>query len=262
MKYFIDTEFIEGFHKPLFGKKRHFIDLISIGIVCEDGREYYAISNEFNSKDADKWVQDNVITPMYTQEIHGDRRNVVSDTNFHKYVGKSNKLIAEEIYRFVNPDLGFHVSAYNNSELGEGRRFDKHFTAHNVKDANEHFVAQPEFYGYYSAYDWVLFCSLFGRMIDLPAGFPMYCRDLKQMLDEKVEKMNELELTKVVYEKPNWEFTSPIPKPIIGLKEFSLSDKLKLLKNQDSYPKQENEHNALDDAKWNKKLYEFILNLK
>ena len=49
MKYFLDTEFIEGFHKPLFGKKRHFIDLISIGIVCEDGREYYAVSNEFNS---------------------------------------------------------------------------------------------------------------------------------------------------------------------------------------------------------------------
>ena len=48
MKYFIDCEFIEGFHKPLFGKRRHFIDLISIGIVCEDGREYYAISKEFD----------------------------------------------------------------------------------------------------------------------------------------------------------------------------------------------------------------------
>lgn len=32
MKYFLDTEFIEGFHKPLFGKRRHFIDLISIAI--------------------------------------------------------------------------------------------------------------------------------------------------------------------------------------------------------------------------------------
>ena len=56
MKYFIDTEFIEGFHKPLFGKRRHFIDLISIGIVAEDGREYYAISNGYRYKDADKWV--------------------------------------------------------------------------------------------------------------------------------------------------------------------------------------------------------------
>ena len=39
MKYFIDTEFIEGFHTPIFGKRRHFIDLISIAIVCEDGRK-------------------------------------------------------------------------------------------------------------------------------------------------------------------------------------------------------------------------------
>lgn len=45
MKYFIDTEFIEGFHKPMFGKRRHFIDLISIGIVSEDNRAFYFISS-------------------------------------------------------------------------------------------------------------------------------------------------------------------------------------------------------------------------
>lgn len=28
-----------------------------------------------------------------------------------------------------------------------------------------------------------------------------------------------------------------------------------------SYPKQENEHNALDDANWNFELYKFILKL-
>jgi len=68
MKYFIDTEFIEGFKKPLFGKSRHFIDLISIGIKCEDGREYYAVSNEFNSNDADQWVKDNVISKLYDED--------------------------------------------------------------------------------------------------------------------------------------------------------------------------------------------------
>lgn len=41
MKYFLDTEFHEGFNKPLFGKNRHFIDLISIGIVSSDNRKYY-----------------------------------------------------------------------------------------------------------------------------------------------------------------------------------------------------------------------------
>jgi len=41
----------------------------------------------------------------------------------------------------------------------------------------------PEFYGYYADHDWVVFCWIFGRMIDLPEHFPMYCIDLKQILD-------------------------------------------------------------------------------
>lgn len=42
---------------------------------------------------------------------------------------------------------------------------------------------KPEFWGYYSAYDWVVFCQIFGTMMDLPKGWPMYCRDLKQECD-------------------------------------------------------------------------------
>lgn len=46
-----------------------------------------------------------------------------------------------------------------------------------IKDDN------PEFWAYYADYDWVVFCWLFGRMIDLPKNFPMYCKDLKQEID-------------------------------------------------------------------------------
>jgi len=56
MKYFIDTEFVEGVQDIStpwlllkkrggglsIGKPKPTIDLISIGIVAEDGREYYA----------------------------------------------------------------------------------------------------------------------------------------------------------------------------------------------------------------------------
>lgn len=42
---------------------------------------------------------------------------------------------------------------------------------------------QPEFWGYYCDYDWVVFCRLFGTMQELPKGWPMYCRDLKQLAD-------------------------------------------------------------------------------
>ena len=69
----------------------------------------------------------------------------------------------------------------------------------------------PEFYAYYSAYDWVLLCQLYGTMMDLPKSWPMYCKDLKQIADEKGFD------------------TKQIPS--------------------------ENEHSAIDDARWNLKLF-------
>lgn len=44
---------------------------------------------------------------------------------------------------------------------------------------------KPEFWGYYCDYDWVVFCQLFGSMVALPKGFPMFCRDVKQVLVER-----------------------------------------------------------------------------
>ena len=52
MRYFFDTEFIED------GLT---IDLVSIGVVDEDGREYYAVSTEFDSGKAGRWVRSNVL---------------------------------------------------------------------------------------------------------------------------------------------------------------------------------------------------------
>lgn len=43
---------------------------------------------------------------------------------------------------------------------------------------------KPEFWAYYADYDWVCFCWLFGAMIDLPSNYPMFCRDLRQTMDE------------------------------------------------------------------------------
>jgi hypothetical protein len=187
MKYYIDTEFIEDFHKPLFGKRRHFIDLISIAIVCEDGRQYYAISNEFKTKDASDWVKKNVIAKLYDED--GFKLTPC---------WKSNAQIAQEIKQFV----------YDGCEAISVEEWGK--------------TQDIEFYGYYSDYDWVLFCSLFGTMITLPEGFPMFCLDLKQTIHEK---------------------------------EKVLGEKLKFKRG---YPIQVNEHSALDDARWNKNLHSFL----
>ncbi len=42
---------------------------------------------------------------------------------------------------------------------------------------------KPEFWAYYADYDWVALCQLYGTMMDLPKGWPMYCRDIKQWCD-------------------------------------------------------------------------------
>ena len=220
MKYFLDTEFIEGFHKPLFGKRRHFIDLISLGIVCEDGREYYAISNEFNAKDADEWVRMHVIAPLQDKRVgfyDSPRRKAES------LLYKSNVQIANDILAFVYPEI------FKNFKTAEKEFYQR--TRQYGWNGD-----QPEFYAYYADYDWVLFCSLFGRMIDLPNGFPMYCRDLKQMADEKISAS---EVRSIGYDAA-----------------------VKRLKLKPGYPGQSNEHNALADAKWNKQLYLWLTDIK
>jgi hypothetical protein len=51
MKYWIDTEFIE---------RPYMIDLISIGVVAEDGREFYAESSEVDWSRASHWTLETV----------------------------------------------------------------------------------------------------------------------------------------------------------------------------------------------------------
>ncbi len=45
--------------------------------------------------------------------------------------------------------------------------------------------ASPEFWADYGAYDWVVLCQMYGSMMDLPAGWPMFVRDA-QMFGVKV----------------------------------------------------------------------------
>ena len=162
MKYFLDTEFHEYKNNGI-----NTIELISIGIVCDDGREYYAESDDVNlsAAVANEWLNKNVLS------------NLVSNEKL------SNDSIATDIKDFIGED-------------------------------------KPEFYGYFADYDWVVFCWLFGRMIDLPKGFPYYCKDLKQMMDDKG-------LTK------EWK--------------------------QENCPDPVGEHNALVDARWNFELYKKII---
>jgi hypothetical protein len=229
MKYFIDTEFHEH-KKPVkfLGitiAKVWTIDLISIGIVCEDGREYYAINRDLNLKHArkNKWLNEHVLSklpekrPLYPP--HGSPRIYQESMRWLPM-----DQIRQEIIDFCGgkPDFDVGGSFYSYPN------------------------GLPEFYGYYSDYDWVVFCWMFGTMMELPNGFPMYCKDLKQMLDEKVERLN------LYYYKDILGKSSEVDRPA------TFKEKLEKIKALATYPAQKNEHNALDDAKWNYNLFNFI----
>nr|WP_315173552.1 3'-5' exoribonuclease [uncultured Flavobacterium sp.] len=294
MKYFIDTEFLEGpqrkrlFGIPVVGLRWDknecleiykpyslpTIDLISIGIVAEDGREYYAISKDFNLKEAwnrfdlketeyavgfgfntekeiEKvyWLRENVLKPIWRELIvletdylvkqkrmigYAKDLNMNFDFKNFKYLvnkyGKTNKEIAIEIQEFV---YGFAIKGYDSeTQKLSTKRLKESFAE----------TQKPEFYAYYADYDWVVFCWLFGKMIDLPKGFPMYCKDLKQMMDSYVSKTwKDVELS-------TW-----------GHDGITLEK----LKNHSDYPKQDSlkSHNAIEDARWNKQLFEFLTKL-
>jgi hypothetical protein len=55
MRFFYDTEFIED------GVT---IDLVSIGVVDENGREFYAVSTEFDESRAGPWVREHVLAKL------------------------------------------------------------------------------------------------------------------------------------------------------------------------------------------------------
>lgn len=171
MKYFLDTEFIEnGRREPL--------QLLSLGIVAENGSEIYFENSEADFTKANDWVKKNVFPWL-------ERIGPVLRTPAE---------MAEEIKKFIPPKPGYD----KNGGLPSG-----------LWDA-------PEFWAYFADYDWVLFCQLFGTMMDLPEGYPMYCMDLMQ------------------YAKH------------IGIPRRA-------------FPEQDQvEHNALNDARWNKKVFEFL----
>ncbi|HNP58301.1 MAG TPA: polyadenylate-specific 3'-exoribonuclease AS [Gordonia sp. (in: high G+C Gram-positive bacteria)] len=72
MRFFYDTEFIED------GRT---IDLVSIGVVGDDGREYYAVSTEFDPDRAGSWVRANVLPklPSPSSQVWRTRRRIRDD---------------------------------------------------------------------------------------------------------------------------------------------------------------------------------------
>jgi hypothetical protein len=171
MKYFYDCEFFED------GTT---IDLISIGVVAEDGRELYACSTDAHLHRVSPWVREHVLPRL---------------PNYGDKAWMKREQIRDELLRFTGATPTHMVR----SSL----------------DLQGSPDPDVQLFAYYADYDHVCLCQLFGTMMNLPKHFPMYTRDLKQL---------------------SVDVGSP------------------------KHPPQANgEHNALEDARWNRDLYGFLM---
>ena len=118
MRYFFDTE---------FDAQNERVTLLSIGIVAEDGREFYAVNSEADHSKCSQFVRDNVLPELGTD------------------FDMTRAEIRDSVRKFIGDD------------------------------------PHPLFFAYFSAYDWVLFCQLWGILVDLPQGWPQFCMDLMQI---------------------------------------------------------------------------------
>jgi hypothetical protein len=140
-RYYYDTEFIDD------GVT---IDLVSIGIVSEDGREFYAVSSEFNvaKLHANPWLVENV-RPYLPQQPHPPGMHCRCIYGWHLDIADPAVRPRAQIARAVRDFL-----------LGGN--------------------GKPELWAWYGAYDHVALAQLWGPMISLPAGIPMWTNDLRQ----------------------------------------------------------------------------------
>lgn len=155
MRIFYDTEFLEDGHT---------IELISIGMVREDGKELYCV------------VKDN-LTMQRAVEHEWLRGNVVPSLPIK---------VLEQAYGLLDaPDrFGRWHSFGNLFEWDEKHPdypcvMDRHQVMRKVRE----FVLtapKPELWAWYGAYDHVAIAQLFGTMAQLPDAFPMVTCDLKQ----------------------------------------------------------------------------------
>lgn len=162
MRYWFDTEFLED------GTT---IKLISIGIVSEDGREFYAESDHAHMlADTTDWLRQNVKPHLSVRGSAGMPRDV----------------LAQKVLAFVGQD-------------------------------------KPELWAYYADYDWVALCQLFGTMMDLPKGWPRYCRDVKQLCDDlgnpKMPKQDATEhhaLADAKWTRDAWKYLTEVYAPMMA----------------------------------------------
>ncbi|OXM83980.1 3'-5' exoribonuclease domain-containing protein [Paenibacillus rigui] len=120
MKVFFDTEFT-GLHQNT--------TLISIGLVSEDGKSFYAEFTDYDKSQIDEWLQTNVINNLI---VHPDREHYYKVTDKESIYKDNRDIIKNRLEEWLS-------------------QFD-----------------EVEMWSDCLSYDWVLFCQIFGHAFRIP----------------------------------------------------------------------------------------------
>jgi len=152
MRCFFDCEFT-GLHQNT--------SLVSIGLISEDGRTFYAEHAGYDTKQLDEWL----------------RENVIAHLRFDGQSSSTPKL-----------DLEHHAM--------KGDKYDIRNALHEWLEQWE----QVEIWSDCLAYDWVLFCSLWGTAMNIPKNVYYIPFDLATLfkvkgIDPDISREEYAELT-------------------------------------------------------------------
>lgn len=134
MRIFYDTEFCED------GAR---LDLISIGLVREDGVEYYAVNEDVDGERilANPWLREHVVPHLPLHKSSGDEGFVLDGKDASV---KPRSVISDEVSAFIST------------------------------------TPRPSLWAWFASFDHVALTWLFGPMVNMPEGIPMRTNDLKQ----------------------------------------------------------------------------------
>jgi hypothetical protein len=119
MKIFFDTEFT-GLHKDT--------TLISIGLVADDGRTFYAEFNDFKTIYVDDWIRENVIKKLTYTGVFQVNEGTKENVSYKSFGENIRQKLSEWLSQFETVEMWSDCLSY----------------------------------------DWVLFCDLFGHAFNIP----------------------------------------------------------------------------------------------
>ncbi len=153
--------------------------LISLGIVSEDEKKFYAEFRDYDSRQCDNWIKENVINNLFLERIP------ITSEHVNKYgAGNCNATIDGKEY-----NLGF-AGIFSSDTVAEypWTRIDRN-TTYALGNAGEISIALKDWLSQFDSvqfvsdvchYDFVLLINLFGTAFDLPENVNPACVDINQ----------------------------------------------------------------------------------